>query len=36
VNLEKKNNKVSVEVGIEGEEMVEIVGDVKEGQVVYD
>jgi RND family efflux transporter MFP subunit len=36
VNLEKKNNKVNIEVGIEGEERVEVIGDVEEGDTVYD
>lgn len=36
VNLGKKNNKVYVEVGIEGEDRTEIKGDIKEGDVVYD
>jgi len=36
VNLDKGNNKRYVEVGIEGEDRVEIIGDVKEGDVVYD
>jgi RND family efflux transporter MFP subunit len=36
VNLGKIGNKVRVEVGIEGEESVEIVSGVKEGDVLYD
>jgi membrane fusion protein (multidrug efflux system) len=32
----KKNNKVYVEVGLEGEERVEIIGDVEEGDVIFD
>jgi len=36
VNLGKVGNKVRVEVGIEGEEKVEIISGVKEGDVVYD
>lgn len=36
VNLEKKNNKKYVEVGIESEERVEIKGEISEGQTVYD
>ena len=31
-----KDNKVYVEVGIEGEERIEIMGDIKEGDVLYD
>lgn len=36
VNLGKKNNKVYVEVGLEGEDQVEIEGDIKEGDTIYD
>ncbi len=37
VNLSKKNNKVYVEVGLEGEERVEIISDeVKEGDIIFD
>ena len=36
VNKEKKNNKVYVDVGLEGEDKVEIIGDVKEGEIVFD
>lgn len=36
VNLGKTNNKVYVEVGLEGEERTEIKGDIKEGDTVYD
>jgi len=36
VNLGKKDNKVRVEIGIEGEDRVEIVGGVKEGDILYD
>lgn len=37
VRLGKTNNKVYVDVGLEGEEFVEIISDkVKEGDVVYD
>lgn len=36
VNLNSKNNKVKVQVGIEGEDNTEIMGEVKEGDVVYD
>lgn len=32
----KANNKVYVEVGLEGEEKIEIVGDIKEGDIVFD
>lgn len=35
-NGEKKNDKVYVELGIEGEERVEISGDIEEGDVVFD
>jgi RND family efflux transporter MFP subunit len=36
VNLGQKNNRVYIETGIEGEDNIEIVGDLKEGEVVYD
>lgn len=36
VNLGKKKNKKYIEIGIEGEESVEIFGDIKEGDTVYD
>ncbi|MFC1710174.1 efflux RND transporter periplasmic adaptor subunit [Patescibacteria group bacterium] len=36
VNLSRLNNKVYVEIGVEGEDTVEIIGDVKEGDVVFD
>jgi RND family efflux transporter MFP subunit len=36
VNLGKMGNKVRVEVGIEGEDSVEIISGVKEGDVLYD
>lgn len=36
VNLGKPKNKVYVEVGIEGEERTEIVGGIKEGDIVFD
>jgi len=36
VNLGKKNNKVYIELGIEGDDKVEIKGDINEGNVVYD
>jgi hypothetical protein len=36
VNVGNAKNKVYIEVGIEGEERVEIIGDFKEGQVLYD
>lgn len=37
VNLSKKNNKVYVEVGLEGEERVEIISDeIKEGDIIFD
>jgi len=32
----KKNNRVYVEVGVEGEDRVEVKGDIKEGDIVYD
>jgi HlyD family secretion protein len=32
----KKNNKVYLDVGLEGEEAVEVMGDVNEGDVVFD
>ena len=31
-----KNNKVYVEVGLEGEDRVEVNGDIKEGDIIYD
>lgn len=36
LNIGKPNNKVYVEIGIEGEDKVEVNGDVKEGDMVYD
>jgi hypothetical protein len=30
------DNKVYVEIGMEGEERIEITGDIKEGDVLYD
>ncbi len=36
VNLSSKNNKVYVEVGIDGEDRVEIAGEVSEGDLVFD
>jgi RND family efflux transporter MFP subunit len=36
VNLSSVNNKVYIEVGAEGEERVEITGEVNEGDMVYD
>ncbi len=36
VNLDRKNNKVYIEVGIEGEERVEVIGDIEEGDTAYD
>jgi HlyD family secretion protein len=36
VNLEERNRRVSVEVGVEGEDRVEVIGDLKEGDRVYD
>jgi RND family efflux transporter MFP subunit len=36
VNLGKLGNKVRVETGIEGEETIEIISGVKEGDVLYD
>lgn len=36
VNLGSINNKVYVEVGIEGEDTVEIKGDIRKGDVVFD
>jgi len=36
VNVGSAKNKVYVEVGLEGEERVEIIGDIKEGQTLYD
>lgn len=34
--VDKPNNKVYVEVGLEGEDRVEVSGDINEGQTVYD
>lgn len=31
-----RDNKVYVEIGMEGEERIEIIGDIKEGDVLYD
>jgi len=36
LNLEKANNKIYVETGLEGEEKTEIKSGVKEGDVIYD
>jgi len=36
VNLERKNNKVYVETGLEGEDVVEIKNGLTEGQTVFD
>ena len=36
VKLSPKNNQVYIEVGIDGETRVEIKGDIKEGDTVYD
>jgi len=36
VNVGRKNNKRYIEVGIEGEERVEVKGNIKEGDIVYD
>lgn len=36
LRLGKVNNKVYVEVGLEGEERIEIKGDIKEGDIIYD
>src|SRR4030043_549753 len=36
LNLGKINNKKYIEVGLEGEDRVEIIGDVKEGDTVFD
>lgn len=36
VQFEGKNNKVYVETGLEGEDRVEVIGDVEEGDTLYD
>jgi len=36
VSLGRKNNKVYIETGVEGEERVEIKGNLKEGDILYD
>lgn len=36
LRLRRENNKVYVEIGIEGEERVEVIGDIKEDDIVYD
>ncbi len=36
VNLSSKNNKVYIEVGIDGEDRIEIAGEVSEGDLVFD
>jgi len=36
VNLKKHNNRVYIEKGLEGEERIEIIGEIKEGDIVYD
>jgi len=36
VKLSPKNDHVYVDVGIDGETRVEIKGDIKEGDIVYD
>jgi RND family efflux transporter MFP subunit len=35
INTGRRNNKVYIKVGIEGEDRVEVIGDFKEGDVVY-
>ena len=32
----KKNNKIYIEVGIEGEDRIEVSGNLKEGDIIYD
>jgi RND family efflux transporter MFP subunit len=36
LNLGKKNNKVYIETGLEGEDVIEIIGEIQEGATVYD
>lgn len=36
VKSNKKGNKIYVQTGIESEDYTEIIGDIKEGQIVYD
>ncbi|HJX45597.1 MAG TPA: efflux RND transporter periplasmic adaptor subunit [Patescibacteria group bacterium] len=36
INLGKMGNKVYIETGIEGEENTEIIGDIKEGDIIFD
>ena len=36
VNLGRKNNRVYIEVGIEGDDKVEVKGNINEGNVIYD
>ncbi len=36
VNLRRKNNRVYIDVGLEGEERVEVEGEIKEGDEVFD
>ena len=36
LKLGKKNNKVYIDVGLEGEERIEVSGEIKEGDTVYD
>jgi len=36
LNLGGRRKKVDVEIGLEGEEVVEVRGDIKEGDVIYD
>lgn len=36
INYGKKNNKRYIETGLEGEDRVEVKGEIKEGDVVYD
>jgi RND family efflux transporter MFP subunit len=36
VKMSPKNNKIYIEVGIDGEKRVEIKGDLKEGDMIYD
>lgn len=36
IKSDKKGKKLYVETGIESEEFTEIIGDIKEGQVIYD
>lgn len=36
VKSDKKGNKIYIETGIESEDSIEIIGDIKEGQLIYD